>query len=60
MENRLKKRKNINRYDKFNKSFYNKVQNGFIKLSKNKKYKIINSNIGIQMNKTYILEKIND
>ena len=59
MENRLKKRKNINRYDKFNKSFYNKVQNGFIKLSKNnKKYKIINSNIGIQMNKTHILEKI--
>ena len=59
MENRLKKRKNINRYDKFNKSFYNKVQNGFIKLSKNnKKYKIINSNIGIQINKTYILKKI--
>ena len=40
MENRLRKRKNINRYDKFNKSFYNKVQNGFIKLSKNnRKYK---------------------
>ena len=59
MENRLKKRKNINRYDKFNKSFYNKVQNGFIKLSKNnRKYKIINSNIGIQINKTYILEKV--
>ena len=59
MENRLKKRKNINRYDRFNKSFYNKVQNGFIKLSKNnKKYKIINSNIDIQINKTYILEKI--
>ena len=59
MENRLRKRKNINRYDKFNKSFYNKVQNGFIKLSKNnKKYKIINSNIGIQINKTYILEKV--
>tara|TARA_Y100001970_G_scaffold294129_1_gene447313 strand:+ start:3875 stop:4486 length:612 start_codon:yes stop_codon:yes gene_type:complete len=59
MDNRLKKRKNINRYDKFNKSFYNKVQNGFIKLSKdNKRYKIINSNISIQLNKTYILEKI--
>ena len=31
---RLKKRKSLNRYDKFNMSFYNKVQKGFIKLSK--------------------------
>ena len=31
---RLKQRKSLNRYDKFNMSFYNKVQKGFIKLSK--------------------------
>ena len=31
---RLKKRKILNRYDKFNSFFYNKVQNGFIKLAK--------------------------
>ena len=31
---RLKKRKKINRYDKFKKNFYKNVQNGFIKLYK--------------------------
>ena len=30
---RLKKRKSLNRYDKFNVNFYNKVQKGFLKLS---------------------------
>ena len=44
MINRLKKRKNKNKYDKFSFNFYNKVQNGFINLSKNqKRYFIINS-----------------
>ena len=34
---RLKKRKKLNRYDKFNMDFYNKVQNGFLKLAYAKK-----------------------
>jgi dTMP kinase len=57
---RLKKRKSLNRYDKFNMNFYNKVQNGFIKLSnKNKKlYKKINSNLNIKDNEKLILNRI--
>ena len=56
---RLKKRKNKNRYDKFRFSFYNKVQNGFIKLSKrNKKCILINSNKNILDNKKLIIKKI--
>tara|TARA_A100001011_G_scaffold14016_1_gene14881 strand:+ start:640 stop:1251 length:612 start_codon:yes stop_codon:yes gene_type:complete len=57
---RLKKRKSLNRYDKFNSAFYNKVQQGFIKLSKLKKnsYMIINSNLEIKKNKKLILDKI--
>ena len=34
---RLKKRKNNNRYDNFTQSFYTKAQKSFIKLAKNKK-----------------------
>ena len=58
---RLKKRKSLNRYDKFNSAFYNKVQNGFIKLAKSKKksYMIINSNLEIEKNKKLILDKVN-
>ena len=49
-----------NRYDLFNIKFYNKVQKGFIKLSKNKKnYMIINSNLNILENKKKIINKIN-
>ena len=57
---RLKKRKNLNRYDKFNMNFYNKVQNGFLKLAnqKPKSYQIINSNLNIKMNEKLILKKI--
>ena len=57
---RLKKRKNLNRYDKFNMNFYNKVQNGFLKLAnqKPKSYQIINSNLDIKMNEKLILKKI--
>ena len=56
---RLKKRKNLNRYDKFNYDFYSKVQNGFLKLSKNKKkYLIVNSNLPISQNKQIIINKI--
>ena len=45
--NRLKLRSKINKYDKFSYSFYKKIQNGFLKLSKKnkKKYFIIDSNI---------------
>ena len=58
---RLKNRKSLNRYDKFNTAFYNKVQKGFIKLanSKKKSYMIINSNLKIENNKKLILNKIN-
>ena len=57
---RLKKRKSLNRYDRFNMTFYNKVQNGFIKLSelKRHKYKLINSNLEIKNNEKLILNII--
>tara|TARA_Y100000287_G_scaffold55355_1_gene43454 strand:- start:801 stop:1412 length:612 start_codon:yes stop_codon:yes gene_type:complete len=60
MIKRLKLRKRLNRYDKFNNSFYKRVQNGFLKLSqkKNRKYQIINSNLDINFNKSLILKKI--
>ena len=57
---RLKKRKSLNRYDKFNMKFYNKVQRGFVKLSNinNRKYQLINSNLNIENNEKIILNKI--
>ncbi len=57
---RLKKRKSLNRYDQFNINFYNKVQKGFLKLSKlNKKfYKIIDSNIDIKKNENLIINQL--
>jgi len=56
---RLKKRKNLNRYDKFKLQFYSKVQNGFLKLSKNKnKYLIVDSNLPILHNKKIIINKL--
>lgn len=60
MLSRLKERKNLNRYDKFKFSFYNKVQNGFLKLSKKnkKKYLIVNSNLDIDFNKKQIISQI--
>ena len=60
MLKRLNKRKSLNRYDKFNKNFYRKVQRGFVKLSKKKlnKYMIINSNLEIRHNEELILNKI--
>tara|TARA_B100001175_G_scaffold300615_1_gene293078 strand:- start:373 stop:990 length:618 start_codon:yes stop_codon:yes gene_type:complete len=60
LRSRLKKRKNKNRYDNFNTSFYKKVQNGYISLSKNKKnYMIINSNNEINKNRKLVINKIN-
>ena len=57
---RLRNRKMLNRYDRFNMSFYNKVQNGFLRLAKNKKklYEIIDSNLDIKSNEKLILNKI--
>ncbi len=60
MNSRLKKRKTLNRYDKFDKNFYQKVQKGFIKLAKKnkKKYKIIDSNLNINHNENKIIQII--
>ena len=56
---RLKKRKNLNRYDKFDYKFYSNVQSGFLKLAKNKKnYLIVNSNLPIIENKKIIINKL--
>ena len=45
LKQRLKRRFNLNRYDKFNPNFYSKVQKGYLKLSKyNKSYIILDSN----------------
>ena len=57
---RLIQRKSLNRYDKFNISFYNKVQKGFIRLSKKQKnrYQLIDSNLEIDKNEKLILDKI--
>jgi dTMP kinase len=62
MKKRLRLRKKLNRYDKFDSKFYDKVQNGFIKISKKnpKKYIRINSNLDIDLNENIILNKIND
>jgi dTMP kinase len=62
MKSRLMQRKNLNRYDRFNSSFYDKVQKGFIKILKKnpKKYMKINSNLNIEYNEKIILNKIND
>ena len=57
---RLKKRKFLNRYDKFDMNFYNKVQKGFLKLAKSNKksYKIIDSNLDIKKNEDLILNQL--
>ena len=57
---RLKKRKSLNRYDQFEMNFYNKVQNGYLKLAKmNKKlYKIIDSNLDIKKNEDLIINQL--
>ena len=62
MKNRLLKRKRLNRYDKFNYNFYQRVQNGFIKIlnKDSKKYMKIDSNLNIADNGKIILDKIKD
>ena len=52
---RLKKRKSKNRYDNFSQSFYSKVQNSFVKISKKKKnYFVLDSSL----NNNYLENKI--
>ena len=60
LNKRLKSRKSLNRYDQFNYNFYEKVQRGFLKLSKKnkKKYQVIDSNLDINHNLSIILKKI--
>ena len=60
MLKRLKIRKKLNRYDKFKLSFYKRVQDGFLKLAKNKskKYLIVDSNLDIKLNKKLIINQI--
>jgi len=62
MKKRLMKRKNLNRYDKFDNIFYDRVQKGFIKIFKTnpKKYMKIDSNLDIYLNEKIILDKINN
>jgi len=59
MKIRFNKRNSLNKYDKFDYSFYNKVQKGFLKLSKKKKnYLIIDSNNNIDENYQIIIKKV--
>tara|TARA_B100001057_G_C22778222_1_gene922523 strand:- start:803 stop:1417 length:615 start_codon:yes stop_codon:yes gene_type:complete len=60
LQQRLKKRSKLNRYDKFKLSFYSRVQDGYQKISKNKKkYITINSNINsINEVKKIIINKL--
>ncbi|MDC0615993.1 dTMP kinase [Candidatus Pelagibacter sp.] len=62
MKYRLMKRKILNRYDKFNSTFYGKVQKGYIKIFKKnpKKYMKIDSNLSVAHNEKIILNKINN
>jgi len=61
LSKRLRLRKNTNRYDIFKLKFYQKVQKGFLKLSKNKSnYLIIDSNKNLVNNKRQVLNKIID
>ena len=60
MKIRFKKRsKKINKYDKFNFSFYDKVQKGFLKISNKKNYLIIDSNLkSLDENHKIIIKQI--
>ena len=59
---RLKKRKKKNRYDKFSKNFYIKVQNAFIKIAKKnkKRYFIIDNSSDSKETEKIILRKFVD
>ena len=56
---RLSRRKNKNRYDRFNMKFYQRVQNGFNKILNNKNnVMIIDTNDSLTNNKNQIIKKI--
>ena len=57
---RLKKRKKKNRYDKFSKNFYIKVQNAFIKIAKKnrRRYCILDNSIDSDAIEKIILRKL--
>ena len=56
---RLKKRKKKNRYDKFSKNFYDKVQKAFLKIAKTdkKKYIIIDNSLDTPETEKIIFKK---
>ena len=56
---RLKKRKKKNRYDKFSKNFYSKVQKAFLKIAKTdrKKYIIVDNSLDTSETEKIIFEK---
>ena len=56
---RLKKRKKKNRYDKFSKNFYIKVQNAFIKIARKnvKRYCIVDNSEDSTKTESVILDK---
>tara|TARA_Y100000590_G_scaffold300593_1_gene338930 strand:- start:723 stop:1340 length:618 start_codon:yes stop_codon:yes gene_type:complete len=59
LKKRLNIRRNKNRYDNFKIKFYKKVQNGFLKISKNKSnYILVNSNNNLVDNKKIVLNHI--
>lgn len=60
LQKRLSKRKNLNRYDKFEIGFYEKVQKGFIKIANknSNRYLKVNSNLEISFNKKIIIKKL--
>ena len=62
LKKRLQRRSKLNRYDKFNLNFYQNVQKGYEKISKNKKkYIKINSNINsINDVKKIIIKRIDN
>ncbi len=57
--NRINQRKSKNRYDKFSKNFYTKVQNAFIKIAKKnkKKYMIVNNSNNDKSSANIIIDK---
>lgn len=60
INSRLKKRKQLNKFDKLKNSFFIKVQNVFIKLAKNdkKKYFLIDTSVNNNSAEKKILEVI--
>ena len=56
---RLKKRKKINRYDKFSKNFYDRVQKAFLKIAKTdkKKYTIVDNSLDTPETEKIIFKK---